>query len=376
MASPMQSEFDTTTKLLLVLTGFMAIMVGLIAYIAVFRTSDPLTDPTEVAAKAPDAPVGEACDASDIDTAVCPAGKYCKFDTCVPVTESNLCGEGKSCRDCECEEGLLCHHFRCTKEEEVDRTPLECEENPKLSEAVRTLARKCATRKTSLQQIASTGSCTTADWEALALEDEKFDLLLSAFPNRFAIHFPNNQPHLTKQNWPTAPVRAHLLAQIKQFKDALRASKQIFVIGRASPDGNAQNNHLLAVRRMDLASQLIESVIYEGIPETERDKQRIPLRSFTLPTTNSINPARYKKSYLSNPDGKKPKINPIIAWDAENQKMMQDGLEGENLEEGSSREWQRLYGAINRVVLIIPIPCLGDEYERRKTILEQKGGAP
>lgn len=372
----MQSEFDTTTKLLLVLTGFMAIMVGLIAYIAVFRAPDPLAEPGEAAAVAPDKPSGEACDASDLDAAMCPPGKYCKFDTCVTVTESNLCGEGKSCRDCECEEGLLCHHFRCTKTEEVDRTPLECEENPRLSEAVRTLARKCATRKTSLQEIASTGSCTTADWEALALEDEKFDLLLSAFPNRMAIHFPNNQPHLTKQTWPTPPVRAHLLAQIRQFKDSLRASKQIFVIGRASPDGSAANNHLLAVRRMDLASQLIEAVIYEGIPETERDKHRIPLRSFTLPTSNPINPARYKKSYLSNPDGSKPKTSPIIAWDPENQRMMQAGLEGDDLDEQTSKEWQRLYGAINRVVLIIPIPCLGDEYERRKTILETKEAAP
>jgi hypothetical protein len=374
----MQSEFDTTTKLLLALTGFMAIMVGLIAYIAVFREPDPLLDP----GKAPEAiaarakPEGEPCDATDLDAAMCPAGKYCKFDVCVPVTQSNLCGEGKSCRDCECEEGLLCHHFRCAKEEEVDRTPLECEENQRLAEAVQTLARKCAARKTDLQKIASTGSCTTADWEALALEDEKFDLLLSAFPNRMAIHFPHNLPHLTKQTWPTAPTRAYLLAQIRQFKEALKASKQVFVIGRASPDGDAASNHLLAVRRMDLASQLVESVIYEGIPETERDKQRIPLRSFTLPTTNPINPARYKKSYLSNPDGTRPKINPIIAWDEDNQRTMQVGLDGDDLDNQSSKEWQRLYGMINRVVLIIPIPCLGDEYERRKTILDQKGGAP
>jgi hypothetical protein len=366
----MQSEFDTTTKLLVVLTGFMAIMVGLIAYIAVFRQSDPLLDDDPPAKVAVDEPKGESCDATDLDAAVCPAGKYCKFDQCVPVTESNLCGEGKSCRECECEEGLLCHHFRCTKEEEVDRTPLECEENERLANAVRTLARKCAERKTSLAEIASTGSCTTADWQALVLEDEKFDLLLSAFPNRFAIHFPHNQPHLTKQTWPTASVRKHLLAQIGQFKEALKASKQVFVIGRASPDGDASNNHLLAIRRMDLASQLVEAVIYEGIPETERDKQRIPLRSFTLPTTNPINPARYKKSFLANPDGTRPKINPIIAWDEENQRSMQTGLDGEDLDEQSSREWQKLYAAINRVVLIIPIPCLGDEYERRKTILE------
>lgn len=371
----MQSEFDTTTKLLFVLTGFMAIMVGLIAYVAVFKQPDPLLDgPTEVAAGTPDKPEGEACDATSLDGAACPAGKYCRFDTCVPITQNNLCGEGESCRDCECEQGLLCHQFRCTPESKVDKTPLVCAENPALANAVRSLATKCASRKTSVGQIASTGSCTTADWEALALEDEKFDLLLSAFPNRMAIHFPPGRPHPRKQDWPTASVRGHLLAQLRQFQPALRESKQIFVIGRASPDGDPKDNHLLAVRRMDLASNLIEAVLYEGVPETERDALRVPIRSFTLPTTNPINPVRYRKSYLNNPDGSRPAISPIVAWDEPNQRTLQTALDGGlDLEDRSSREWQELYGAINRVVMIIPIPCLGDEYEQRKTVLDRPG---
>ncbi len=371
----MSSEFDTTTKLLFFLTGFMAIMVGLIAYVAVFRQPDPLLDlepPSPVAAVAD----GEACDATSLEGSVCPDGKYCRFNTCVPVVQTNLCHEGESCRDCECEQGLLCHHNTCTREDQVDKTPLECSENPRLAEAVRTLARKCQSRKTSVQQIASTGSCTTADWEALALEDEKFDLLLSAFPNRIALHFPPNLPHITRQNWPTAAIRSFLLSQLRQFQGALRGSKQVFVIGRASPDGNAKDNHLLAVRRMDLASNLIEAILYEGIPETERDSMRVPIRSFTLPTTNPINPGRYKKSYLSNPDGSRPEINPIIAWDAANQRSLQADLEGGiDLDNVNSRDWQRLYSAINRVVLIIPIPCLGDEYEQRKSVLDSPGNA-
>ena len=372
----MNSEFDTSTKLLFVLTGFMAIMVGLIAYVAVFRQPDPLLDPLGKAPveAAPEVPEGEACDASSLDGPACPEGKYCHFDVCVPITENHLCEENASCRDCECESGLLCYHFRCVKEDQVDKTPLECAENPKLAEAVKTLATKCASRKTSVQQIASTGSCTTADWEALALEDEKFDLLLSAFPNRMAIHFPSGLPHLTRQNWPTAAVRAHFVAQLRQFGDALRGSKQIFVIGRASPDGNAKDNHLLAVRRMDLASTMIETVLYEGIPETERDAKRIPIRSFTLPTTNPINPVRYRKSYLTNPDGSRPSVSPIIAWDEASQRNLQSALDGGlDLEDRNSRDWQNLYGAINRVVLIIPIPCLGNEYEERISILKRHG---
>jgi hypothetical protein len=256
----------------------------------------------------------------------------------------------------------------------VDKTPLECAENRQLAEAVRSLATKCASRKTSIDQIASTGSCSTADWEALALEDEKFDLLLSAFPNRVAIHFPPGRPHPQRQDWPTAAVRSHLVAQIRQFQAALRGSRQIFVIGRASPDGDPKDNHLLAVRRMDLASNLIEAVLYEGIPETGRDALRVPIRSFTLPTTNPINPVRYRKSYLNNPDGSRPAISPIVAWDAANQRSLQTALDGGiDLEDRNSRDWQGLYGAINRVVMIIPIPCLGDEYEKRKTVLDRPG---
>lgn len=370
----MSSDFDTTTKLLFVLTGFMAIMVSLIAYVAVFRQGD---DAEVVAASAGEdagaAPEGEACDATDLDRG-CPAGKYCRFDTCVPIVETDLCGEGQSCRDCDCDQGLLCHQFRCTPAEKVVREPLECAKNERLADAVKTLARKCASRKTTVSQLASTGSCTTADWEALALEDEKFDLLLSAFPSRLALHFPANKPDLKRQDWPTPPVRAHLLEQLRKFKDALRGSKQIFVIGRASPDGDKKNNHLLAVRRMDLASNLIDAVLYEGIPETERDANRIPIRSFTLPTSNPINPGRYKKSYLANPDGSKPAQNPIVAWDDANQRMLQEALDGAvDLADQNSRDWQNLYNTINRVVLIIPIPCLGDEYKAPTTILERPG---
>lgn len=374
----MQSEFDTTTKLLFVLTGFMVIMAGLVTYVALFRESGSqfAAGVAEADARAPEQRAGEACDATSLEGSICPDGKYCRFDTCVPITQSNVCAEGESCRDCECDQGLLCHQFRCTREDQVDKTPLECAENRQLAEAVRSLATKCASRKTSVDQIASTGSCSTADWEALALEDEKFDLLLSAFPNRVAMHFPPGKPHPRRQDWPTPAVRTHLLAQIRQFQAALRGSKQIFVIGRASPDGDPKDNHLLAVRRMDLASNLIEAVLYEGVPETERDAHRVPIRSFTLPTTNPINPVRYRKSYLNNPDGSRPAISPIVAWDAANQRDLQTALDGGlDLEDRNSRDWQDLYGAINRVVMIIPIPCFGDEYEQRKSVLDRPAAA-
>ena len=78
------------------------------------------------------------------------------------------------------------------------------------------------------------------------------------------------------------------------------------VIGRASPDGSLETNHHLALRRMNLVSQFIERVIYEGMTETQRDAHRIRIRPFTLPTAAPIQPDRYRSTYLQNPDGSEP----------------------------------------------------------------------
>ena len=152
----MQSEFDTTTKLLFVLTGFMVIMAGLVMYVALFRESgSQFAAVAEAGARAPDAPAGEACDATSLEGSICPDGKYCRFDTCVPITQSNVCAEGESCRECECDTGLVCYQFRCTAPARVDWKPLVCEEDERLSKAVLTLADKCNQRKRNIDELAS-----------------------------------------------------------------------------------------------------------------------------------------------------------------------------------------------------------------------------
>ena len=368
----MRSEFDTTTKLLLVLTGFMAIMVCLIAYVALFRGDDPLLAQATGEAGKKAAPVeeGEACDASTAEgSASCPAGKYCLHDKCVPIDDLAMCGEGDSCRDCDCEAPLVCHNFRCQNPAKLERAPLECARNEELAKAVRNLQNKCASRDKSLGDLVSTRSCTPSDWEALAIDDPQFDLILAAFPGRFSVHFPTGLPK-KGQAWPTKPVREHYRAAIGRYREALGKAKQVFVIGRASPDGDRQQNHDLAVRRMDMVTQIIGEVVNEGLSETER--KQIPIQPFAMRDAKPLNPERFKKSYLDveHKNGQKMS-SPIVAWDETTQRRLQGLLDGGlDLKDQSSKDWNELFNAINRVVLVVPIPCDGSEYKPPKTALD------
>jgi hypothetical protein len=369
----MASEFDTTTKLLLILTGFMAIMVCLIAYVALFRGEDPLLAQAAGDAKTPVAAAtaeAEACDASTPEgSAMCPPGKYCMHDKCTPIDDLSICGEGESCRDCDCEQPLVCHNFKCQDPAKLERIPLECAKNEELAKAVRNLQNKCATREKSLGDLVSTRSCTPSDWEALAIDDPQFDLILAAFPGRFSVHFPTGLPK-KDQKWPTKQVREHYRGSIARYRDQLVRAKQIFVIGRASPDGDRKENHDLAVRRMDMVTQLIGEVVNLGLSETER--KQIPIQPFAMRDAKPLNPERFKSSYLdiATKPGEK-QSSPIVAWDELNQRRLQVMLDGGiDLKDQATKDWNELFNAINRVVLVVPIPCDGTEYKPPKTILD------
>lgn len=361
----MSVKFDPLTKILLTVTIVMTVVIAVVVYLVLFSAPGPRRR-----ADAPDAPLADAtagirCDASDLEDTSCPNDQYCNIDTCVPLPQDQVCGEGESCRECECADGLLCHQNRCVSEDRVDRTPLICEKNKRLAEAVRTLATKCAKRKKNVDEIVSSGACTTSDWQELALEDDKFDLLLSAFPNRFAVHFPSGEPRLKRRDWPSQTEREYYLAQLRPYRTALSEAKQIFVIGRASPDGDAETNHLLALRRMHLVSGLIETTMYEGIALTERGQHRPRTRTFTLPSSNPIDPGKYKATYLESPaDTVALDLDPLVTWDPQSHRKMEAALKDATLLAGKSgREWKELFSAVNRVVLVIPIPCTGDEYQ-------------
>lgn len=354
---------DILSKLMLGFAGLLALTISTVIYLAV---SDAGSLPVEVA-EGPHEPV-VLCDASTLEGAICPSGSFCKFDRCVPIEPDPVCGEGESCRECDCAEGLYCHQFRCTSKKYIDWVPPECEKDTRLADAVRVLADRCSKRKNNLDDMSS---CTPAEWSELALADEEFDLLLSAFPNRFAVHFPPGRPYLKGEDWPTAEMRDHLRGRIGEFRQSLRGAKQIFVIGRASPDGSAKTNHFLAIRRMNLVDSLIEQVIYEGMTPTEQDQQRIRIRPFTLPTERAIKPRSYIKNYLRDPSGlERAGVEPLVTWDDASLNSLKRQLADARLVDAvDTPAWQALYGAVNRMVLVIPIPCTGDEAPREKSVL-------
>ena len=43
---------------------------------------------------------------------------------------------------------------------------------------------------------------------------------------------------------------------------------------------------------------------------------------------------------------------------------------GLDLKDQSSKDWTELFNAINRVVLVVPVPCDGSEYKPPKTALD------
>ncbi len=244
----------------------------------------------------------------------------------------------------------------------IERTAPTCEKDERLAHAARVLASRYGQGKSNVDDLVSSGPYNPMDWGAAGEEDEEFELLLSAFPGRFALHFPPGRPFPGGEAWPTAEIRSHLIDQMRGFGEVLREAKQIFVIGRASPDGSATTNHSLALRRIALVNNLIQEVIDEGFRETERAHRGIPIRSFALPNDKPIGPQTYRQTYLLDPGGKvRPGPEPLVTWDARSLQWFKRALADETLLRATdSRDWQALSSAINRVVLVIPIPCLGD----------------
>jgi hypothetical protein len=372
-----QSRIDPTVALLVILTGMMTLVILAVIYIVAFAESDPAAayaPPGAELVAQPDGP--PTCDASSLETMSCPPGHYCNIDTCVKIERDPECGEGESCRECDCRSGLVCHHNTCMDPKMVEEVPLICQEDENLSKAVKRLVALCKTRKADPGKIVSTASCSIEEWEELALKDKDFDLMLAAFPNRFAVHFPIGRPSAAR-TWPSQVEQDFVLTRLRAYQPALREAKQLFVIGRASPDGDKNSNHLLALARMGLVSQLIEKVVYEGMAPTERSKKPIHTRSFTLPTDRPIRPEKYDEVYLKNPPGSRSLgLEPLIAWDEKSLKDLKTNLSDRDLiHEIGSPEYAKLLNAINRVVLVIPIPCTGDEYEQRRNDLDKAATA-
>jgi RNA polymerase sigma factor (sigma-70 family) len=244
----------------------------------------------------------------------------------------------------------------------VERMAPTCEKDERLAHAARVLASRYGQHRSDVDDRVASGPYNPEDWSDLRAGDEEIERLISALPGRFALHFPPGRPFPGDDAWPTTEIRSHLIDQVRGFGEVLREAKQIVVIGRASPDGSATTNHSLTLRRIGLVNDLIQEVIDEGFTETERAHRGIPIRSFALPNDKPIEPQTYRQTYLLDPGGKeRPGAEPLVTWDDQSLQWFKRALADEALLRATdSRDWQALYGAINRVVLVIPIPCLGD----------------
>src|SRR5690606_4122361 len=110
--------------------------------------------------------------------------------------------------------------------------------------------------------------CSADEWRALLADDEEMNALLAAFPDRLAVYFPSGEPR-ARQPWPTPAARGPIVRQPVRHAQAPPEAKMLFVIGRASPDGNPADDHALALRRINAVERLIDEALGRDKP-TER----------------------------------------------------------------------------------------------------------
>ncbi|HGG56352.1 MAG TPA: hypothetical protein ENK31_00985 [Nannocystis exedens] len=207
------------------------------------------------------------------------------------------------------------------------------------------LARECNRADNNRDAILSTLSCSVQDWKKLAIDPDKLDTILAAFPDRLSFHFANGVP---RGKTPLgAREREHYLNALRKHREALLSAKQVLVIGRSSPDGDPKANYSLAIRRIDLVTELLREVMKSAPVPKE-----VPIRAWSLASESPLTPSRYRNFYA------RASITATDRDDARLASLLNRELDPRYLE-----DWRWLYGTINRVVLVIPIPCDGTEWD-------------
>lgn len=350
---------DTLTKILVgltLLTGLMVLGVGALVVRELAQPAQPELvfappnqpgqqagqqagqPPRQLAGQSPGQPqpqVAQQCDPASLDPSQCPVDHFCFRGTCQQDTWTPICGEGASCRECECESGLVCDHNRCVKPEAV-RTDAPVCQDPAVRRALQRLERSCQ-KRTNL--LTTREGCPPELWREIAMNDPDFDEITAVFPNRLAVHFPNGAPGRNRE-WPTGSNRDAILKQLHTHSNALREAAEIYVIARASPDGSPEDNYNLARRRADSVQKLLLSYLAKGGVGAQKPKITV----WSLGGERPIKTQYFRRSYADMSiglPGDVSRINRILADPA-----------------GASavdRRW--LENSINRTVLVIPIPC-------------------
>jgi hypothetical protein len=300
----------------------------------------------------------ETCDVTRPDDEVCDRGEWCIRGTCQARPPVVYARAGESCRERMCEPpNLECNAAdrTCYPGGSVLPTPPNCED-PRVRDAVERLAAKCQRRTHDIHSLGEDPmNCSGDVWKDLTASDTEIDLLLSAFPDRFAVSFPRGQPQL-RGRWPDAAAEAYLLAQLRPFRARLAAAHKIFVIGRASPDGSADKNYALTLRRIDVFQRLVTGVLRDGLLPSQAAPQPRYV-SWGVAGEDMLTLENFARHYVG--------TLPPFGFDAGETAALRDGLarlgRGETI---GGKERVALEQAANRVVLVIPILCDPRELER------------
>jgi len=347
----MSGASDPIARILLGLTCLMGVVVAVVAYIALVRAPALVAGPEDPevsgasGARAGVAPsVAQlSCDPLSFELDQCPPGQICIGGLCELDEPPRICGEGELCDACTCEGDLVCYLHRCRRE---PPPPNDVCLQPTVHESMTYLARECSRAGDDRDAILSTLSCSVDDWKKLAIDPDKLDTILAAFPDRLSIHFASGSP---RGSAPLSPAhRAHYVESIRAHRQALLGAKQVLIIGRSSPDGDPDANYELALRRIDVVTELLR----EASADDGGALLDVPLRAWSLASESPLTPSRYRNFYS------RVSITHSAKDDARLASLLDRELDPRHID-----DWRWLYGTINRVVLVIPIPCDGTEWD-------------
>ncbi|MCY1063187.1 hypothetical protein OV090_00330 [Nannocystis sp. RBIL2] len=293
------------------------------------------------------------CDPRRPDEEQCPDDQWCVHGECTPHEEPQVAQRGEQCRDCPCDVGLRCGaDLRCRPSNEPEAPAPTCGD-PAVEAAVSQLTQACLKRRTSVQDRVEGGEgCSADEWRALLADDDQMNALLGAFPDRLAVYFPTNEP-LARQPWPAQAARPYIVGELARHAKALREAKILFVIGRSSPDGKPADDHALALRRINAVERLIDQALGRDKP-SERGQGPM-LIGWGAPSDRPV----ALKQFVDNYAGTQ---TPIAVSRAESERLAAGfAAVRAGQEPKESRTLQR---DVNRVVLVIPVPCAGTKETR------------
>jgi hypothetical protein len=328
---------DPLFKVLIVLTVMMGMVILGVGYM-ILR---PVPDDRQ-------APSPGRCDALGSEEESCGAEEWCIRGRCQPRPALQYAKRGESCRDRACEPP----HFTCGDDKTCHQIgsplppPPHCDD-PQVIAAVEQLAAKCSQRQQDITMLAADPlSCSPEIWSTLLASDNEIDVILSAFPDRFALVFPPGQPR-KRGSFPDESEQEFLVAQLRPFKPRITQAHKIFVIGRESPDGGS--NRDLTLRRIDAFQNSIRVLLEEGSAPSA-DLPKPAYVSWGMDGKHILTLPNFVTHYVGQ--------HQPFAYSEKQQNWVRDGItkfqSGAKL---SGYELDELEKAINRVVLVIPILC-------------------